>query len=222
MATNLFEYLARNHTRGKHAPIKICRRSPVWLRKHKSDKKEKKRCIWDEKVTLEAALERVQSMEIKQLGRTITMNAPPAICTVCQGKTWICKKPEDKGSGLCKPDEPAHIKDWHKPCPTHGQDFFKGLADLNKEVEGKEGDLTRSGCMRSLSNIIVDKELRDLCQTELGEPIGESGEMATVPILERRRLNEFTGRSLINRLMREEARASVAVSYDDTLRIYSQ
>merc|ERR1712096_121986 len=38
-------------------------------------------------------------------------------CARCEGKTWVCKKPVDKGTGVCKPS-PEHADKWHTRCPN--------------------------------------------------------------------------------------------------------
>merc|ERR1711964_458460 len=50
-------------------------------------------------------------------------NVPLLPCTVCDGKTWVCTKPKNKGSGMCKSkilgnEDPRHTKNWHKDCPN--------------------------------------------------------------------------------------------------------
>merc|ERR1711964_877305 len=37
-------------------------------------------------------------------------------CARCEGKTWVCTKPVDTGTGGCKPDSPKHAEKWHRPC----------------------------------------------------------------------------------------------------------
>lgn len=42
----------------------------------------------------------------------------PKICTPCKGNGWVCTKPENQGTGQCKPNDTEHIKKWHKPSQT--------------------------------------------------------------------------------------------------------
>merc|ERR1711964_270137 len=39
-------------------------------------------------------------------------------CARCEGKTWVCKKPMDQGTGVCKPHSPEHVGKWHTRCPN--------------------------------------------------------------------------------------------------------
>merc|ERR1712096_553547 len=38
-------------------------------------------------------------------------------CARCEGKTWVCRKPVDQGTGVCKPS-PEHADKWHTRCPN--------------------------------------------------------------------------------------------------------
>merc|ERR1711900_62967 len=34
-------------------------------------------------------------------------------CARCEGKAWVCTKPVDKGTGVCKPHSTKHVDTWH-------------------------------------------------------------------------------------------------------------